>query len=155
MMGVCDIIGTTLSGWLSDRYDNRVLLCAYYGLRGLSLLYLPYSDFDILWPGNFYRFLWPGLDRDRAAHGTPDDGTLRRRAGAADLWLDRRRAPARRRHRGVGAGVLRVQTNRYFEAFVIAGMACLVAAMMSLLIRSRPSPARLQPAPVSSTVFST
>src|SRR5205823_12040805 len=40
MMGIFDLVGTTGSGWLSDRFDNRLLLCAYYGLRGLSLLYL-------------------------------------------------------------------------------------------------------------------
>ena len=45
MMGVFDFVGTILSGWLSDRYDNRALLFWYYGLRGLSLLYLPYSAF--------------------------------------------------------------------------------------------------------------
>jgi hypothetical protein len=33
MMGVFDLVGTTLSGWLSDRYDNRRLLAWYYGLR--------------------------------------------------------------------------------------------------------------------------
>jgi len=33
----------TVSGWLSDRWDNRYLLCWYYGLRGLSLLFLPYA----------------------------------------------------------------------------------------------------------------
>src|SRR5207302_8797544 len=42
-MGVFDLIGTTVSGWLSDRWDNRYLLCWYYGLRGLSLLFLPYA----------------------------------------------------------------------------------------------------------------
>ena len=45
-MGVCDLIGTTLSGWLSDRFSNRWLLFFYYGLRGLSLLLLPWS-FDL------------------------------------------------------------------------------------------------------------
>ncbi len=43
-MGVCDLIGTTLSGWLSDRFSNRWLLIFYYGLRGLSLLLLPWSS---------------------------------------------------------------------------------------------------------------
>ncbi len=43
IIGIFDIIGTTLSGWLSDRYDNRKLLFWYYGLRGLSLLILPYA----------------------------------------------------------------------------------------------------------------
>jgi len=32
MMGIFDLIGTTLSGWLSDRYNNRYLLAWYYGL---------------------------------------------------------------------------------------------------------------------------
>src|SRR5713101_6146964 len=36
-MGVFDFFGTIVSGWLSDRYDNRWLLFWYYGLRGLSL----------------------------------------------------------------------------------------------------------------------
>jgi MFS family permease len=42
-MGVFDLIGTTASGWLSDRWDSRYLLAWYYGLRGLSLLFLPYA----------------------------------------------------------------------------------------------------------------
>ena len=46
-MGIFDIVGTTGSGWLSDRYDSRWLLFWYYGLRGLSLLYLPYSGFSL------------------------------------------------------------------------------------------------------------
>ncbi|MET0385812.1 MAG: MFS transporter, partial [Polyangiales bacterium] len=43
-MGLFDLIGTTGSGWLTDRYDARRLLCMYYGLRGLSLIWLPRSD---------------------------------------------------------------------------------------------------------------
>jgi sugar phosphate permease len=42
LIGVCDLIGTIGSGWLSDRYDNRWLLGCYYGFRGLSLIWLPY-----------------------------------------------------------------------------------------------------------------
>lgn len=42
-MGIFNIIGTLCSGWLSDRFDNRKLLFWYYGLRGLSLLFLPYA----------------------------------------------------------------------------------------------------------------
>jgi len=40
MMSLLDIVGTLGSGWLSDRYDKRLLLAGYYGLRGLSLLFL-------------------------------------------------------------------------------------------------------------------
>ena len=45
MMGFFDLVGTTASGWLTDRYDPRKLLFAYYGLRGLSLIYLPFANF--------------------------------------------------------------------------------------------------------------
>ena len=41
LMGIFDILGTTASGWLTDRYSARHLLFAYYSLRGLSLLFLP------------------------------------------------------------------------------------------------------------------
>jgi predicted MFS family arabinose efflux permease len=43
MMGIFDFFGTTGSGWLTDRVDSRVLLSWYYGLRGLSLIFLPYA----------------------------------------------------------------------------------------------------------------
>jgi sugar phosphate permease len=41
MMGLFDLVGTTASGWLSDRFNCRYLLFGYFGLRGLSLLFLP------------------------------------------------------------------------------------------------------------------
>ena len=47
VMGFFNFLGTMGSGWLSDRYDNYALLGIYYGLRGISLFYLPYSGFDI------------------------------------------------------------------------------------------------------------
>jgi predicted MFS family arabinose efflux permease len=43
LMGLFDIVGTTASGWLTDRFPSRYLLFAYYTFRGLSLLYLPYT----------------------------------------------------------------------------------------------------------------
>jgi predicted MFS family arabinose efflux permease len=41
-IGVFDLVGTLCSGWLTDWYDPQLLLAWYYGLRGLSLLALPY-----------------------------------------------------------------------------------------------------------------
>jgi MFS family permease len=41
--GVFSFVGGTVSGWLSDRCDNRVLLAWYYGLRGVALMYLPFA----------------------------------------------------------------------------------------------------------------
>src|SRR5579871_2716143 len=40
-MGAFDLVGTTLSGWLTDRIDARKLLVWYYTLRGMALLFLP------------------------------------------------------------------------------------------------------------------
>jgi sugar phosphate permease len=42
IMGALNIVGTLASGWFSDRYDNRKLLAAYYGMRAMSLLALPF-----------------------------------------------------------------------------------------------------------------
>ncbi len=42
-MGMFNMIGASASGWLSDRIDNRVLLAVYFIVRGISLIYLPFS----------------------------------------------------------------------------------------------------------------
>jgi predicted MFS family arabinose efflux permease len=42
LMGAMNIVGTLASGWLTDRYDNRRLLAAYYGFRSLAILALPF-----------------------------------------------------------------------------------------------------------------
>ena len=59
-MGVFNFIGTTSSGWLADKFDNRWLLFTYYGLRGLSLFYLPFSFVDFYTMTLFAMFY--GLD---------------------------------------------------------------------------------------------
>lgn len=60
MMGIFNFVGTICSGWLSDRFDNRVLLACYYGFRGLSLIWLPFSSFDMVSLSLFAVFF--GLD---------------------------------------------------------------------------------------------
>ena len=47
-IGMFNFIGTIGSGWLTDRIDPRTLLAWYYGLRGLSLIWLPFSKFDLV-----------------------------------------------------------------------------------------------------------
>jgi MFS family permease len=145
-MGVFDIIGTTFSGWLSDRYDNRWLLFIYYGLRGLSLLYLPYSDFSFYGLGLFTMFY--GLDWIATVPPTVRLTTERFGTERGPLvygWIGAGHQLGAATA-AFGAGVLRVQTNRYVEAFLLAGAACVIAAMMVLLIRRGPTP-RLQTAP--------
>jgi MFS family permease len=41
VMGAFNVVGTILSGWICDRYGARVPLAVYYGLRGVSLIFLP------------------------------------------------------------------------------------------------------------------
>ncbi len=48
VMGAMNIVGTLASGWLSDRFDNRKLLAAYYGFRALSIAWLPFI-FEYQW----------------------------------------------------------------------------------------------------------
>jgi MFS family permease len=42
VMGLMNVVGTLASGWLTDRYDNRRLLAAYYGFRAASIFALPF-----------------------------------------------------------------------------------------------------------------
>lgn len=60
-IGVFDIIGTTISGWLTDRFDSRWLLFWYYLLRGLSLLFLPFA-FGSPFAGMIAFIVFYGLD---------------------------------------------------------------------------------------------
>jgi predicted MFS family arabinose efflux permease len=60
-IGVFDLVGTICSGWLTDRYDPRLLLAWYYGLRGLSLLALP-AAFDSPHFGLILFVIFYGLD---------------------------------------------------------------------------------------------
>ena len=78
-MGVLDLLGTTFSGYLSDRMDSRILLFWYYGLRGLSLLVLPAAlnlgDASLTLFTLFYGLDWiatipPTLKLTNAAFGT-------------------------------------------------------------------------------------
>jgi MFS family permease len=48
LLGSMNIVGTLASGWLTDRWDNRKLLAAYYGFRALSLFALPLI-YDVKW----------------------------------------------------------------------------------------------------------
>jgi len=42
VMGAMNIVGTILSGWICDRFGRKGPLAFYYGVRGLSLIFLLY-----------------------------------------------------------------------------------------------------------------
>jgi MFS family permease len=100
-IGAFDFFGTILSGWLSDRYDNRWLLFVYYGLRGLSLISVAVHGFLRAWTIGFRGLLRPRLGGDGSPDRAPDRRAFRGRKGEPHLRLDLHRPPARRGHRGV------------------------------------------------------
>ena len=62
VVGIFDVVGTIASGWLSDRVDARLLLWAYYGFRGLSLILLPWLWAPDVQPGMWAFIVFYGLD---------------------------------------------------------------------------------------------
>lgn len=135
MMGLFDLVGTTLSGWLTDRYDPRKLLAVYYGLRGLSLMVLPYTDFSLVALSIFavfYGLDWIATVPPTARLATEAFGD---RDGPIVFGWIAAGHQAGAALAAVTAGILRASQGRYLEAFVLAGAAALVAAAASLLIR--------------------
>ncbi|MDE2379769.1 MFS transporter [Bradyrhizobium sp.] len=140
-MGIFDFFGTILSGWLSDRYDNRWLLFWYYGLRGLSLVFLPFSDFSFYGLSLFAMFY--GLDwiatvpptvRLTAQKFGPE------RANLVFGWI----FAGHQLGAGTaafGAGLSRTWLASYLPAFFVAGALCVVAALIALTISRQPKPA--------------
>jgi predicted MFS family arabinose efflux permease len=151
MMGILDIVGTLGSGWLSDRYDKRVLLASYYGLRGLSLLFLPYADnltmlalFGVVYGLDWIATVPPTAGLVSDMFGTRSGPILfgwvffGHQVGAALA--------------AYGGGLLRVWFGTYGVAFTTAGLLALGAAVLVLTIRqggkpvTAPSPGQPPPA---------
>ena len=138
-MGVFDFFGTIVSGWLSDRYDNRWLLFWYYGLRGLSLVFLPFSDFTFYGLSLFAMFY--GLDWIATVPPTVRLTAQRFGAERANLvfgWI----FAGHQLGAGTaafGAGLSRTVLASYLPAFFVAGALCLIAALLAISI-SRPKP---------------
>jgi predicted MFS family arabinose efflux permease len=146
-MGAFDFLGTIGSGWLSDRYDAGRLLFWYYGLRGLSLLYLPFADFTFRGLSPFALFY--GLDWIATV---PPTVALTVRAFGRD------RAPLVfgwifAAHQlgaacaAFGAGLTRTLISTYVPAFIVAGALCIGAAGLILMLQSTSSPAARNPQP--------
>lgn len=140
LMGMFDLVGTTLSGWLSDRYNPRYLLFTYYGLRGISLFFLPDAltgpAFGLLLFAIFYGLDWiatvPPTVRLTA------DVFGREKAGIVFGWV----VAAHQLGAAFAtsaAGVLRTTTGTYTLAFIGAGVLCVIAALGVLPVGRRAS----------------
>jgi len=147
VIGGFDLIGTVASGWLSDRYDNRWLLFWFYGLRGLSLLYLPFSGFSLealAVFAIFYGLDWVATVPPTVKLVAANFGA--ERAGLVFGWVFAGHQ--------VGAacaayfaGAVRTEFDSYMPALMLAGLLCLVAAATVISIGgAAPRRTRLQPA---------
>jgi sugar phosphate permease len=142
MMGAFDLVGTTLSGYLSDRYDNRKLLFWYYGLRGLSLFWLPFSTFTFYGLSIFAMFY--GLDWIATVPPTVKLAAQefgKEKAGMIFGWVFAAHQLGAATA-AYGAGLTRTLLLTYNPALFAAGAACLLAAASVLMIRlqARPAP---------------
>lgn len=147
LMGMFDLVGTTLSGWLSDRFDSRWLLFWYYGLRGLSLIFLPYaldaSPTQLMIFTVFYGLDWIATVPPTVKLSSMEFG--REKSGMIFGWIVVAHQIGASTA-AFSAGVLRDWLGTYTVPFIAAGFVCLFASLMALRI-SRAS-ARLTQAQV-------
>ncbi|WP_245930658.1 MFS transporter [Methylobacterium radiodurans] len=145
-MGALTFVGSAASGWLSDRFDAGLLLFWFYGLRGLSLLCLPFSDLSFV-----------GLSVFAAVYGLDWIATVPPTASLVVARFGRERA-ARvlgwvfAGHQlgaaaaAYGAGLTRSGMGSYLPAFLAAGAFCLFAAAAILPLSSARRPSVQEPA---------
>jgi predicted MFS family arabinose efflux permease len=134
-MGIFDLVGTTLSGWLSDRFNARYLLFWYYGLRGLSLIYLPYA-FGIDFFGLPVFAVFYGLDWIATVPPTVrlvTDVYGKDTAPIVFGWVVAGHQLGAA-FAALGAGMLRSSLGSYTIATMISGGLCLFAALFVLRI---------------------
>ena len=134
VIGVFSLIGSVGSGWLCDRYNPRVLLFWYYGLRGLSLVLIPYTSFDPISMGIFAVFY--GLDW--VATGPATFALTNQVFGRRDTPVILSWIFAAHQVGGalaaLGAGAVRDASGSYFLAFIASGIACLAASLLVLRV---------------------
>jgi predicted MFS family arabinose efflux permease len=135
VIGIFSIVGSTASGWLSDRFASRYLLFTFYGLRGLSLFILPFA---IAGPNSGWILpafmVFYGLDW--LATGAPNIRALSEALGKEDVpiafgWV----CVAHQLGGGLSTyltGVIRTVSGSYDSTFQLFGAICIVGAIASL-----------------------
>jgi predicted MFS family arabinose efflux permease len=130
VIGIFDFVGTILSGWLSDRFDNRWLLFFYYGLRGLSLIYLPYTEFSVISLslfGVFYGLDWVATVPPTVRLSADTFGPERANVTFGWIFAAHQIGAA---CAAFGAGAARTNFSTYLPALYVAGAACLAASAL-------------------------
>jgi MFS family permease len=150
LIGFFDLFGTVGSGWLSDKYDNRILLFIYYVGRGLSLIFLPVALGIDLWTVSLFAVFY-GLDWFATLPPTIRLTTQKFGLSSGPLvfgWM----FVAHQIGAAIaayGAGVTRTLDGTYAPAFALSGFLCIVAGFACLLISDRKSESDVKLSPVS------
>ncbi|MET0734162.1 MAG: MFS transporter [Microbacterium sp.] len=136
VVGIFDIAGTIASGWLTDKFDPRKLLVAYYVFRGAGLLLLPWLLSDTVHPSMVLFIVIYGLDWVATVPPTAalcreifgERGTIvfgwvfaSHQIGAAVAAL--------------GAGIIRDVFGAYTYAWWGGAALCIIAAVLSIAVR--------------------
>jgi MFS family permease len=129
LLGALNIVGTLASGWLTDRYDNRKLLAAYYGFRAMSLFALPlvYDLRGLLLFAVVYGLDWiatvpPTVNLTAQIFGRGSVGTL-----YGWIWFSHMVGAALAAYAG---GFFRVLLGDYHLMFVSAGILGFIAVTL-------------------------
>jgi len=137
-MGAFDLVGTTLSGWLTDRFDPRKLLVWYYTFRGIALLFLP-AAYSMGVPALAAFVVLYGLDWVATVPPTVRllaDRFGKERVGPVFGWVF-----AAHQFGGsfaaYAAGAVHTALGDYLVAFLTAGLLCLLATGLILGLRGR------------------
>ncbi|MBS0022900.1 MFS transporter [Microbacterium paraoxydans] len=141
VVGIFDIVGTVFSGWLTDRVNPRILLAAYYALRGVSLLFLPSLLSAEVQPSIIVFIVIYGLDW--VATVPPTIALCREVFGDRGPLVFGWVFAAHQIGAGIAsilAGLVRDHTGQYTVAWFAAAGLCAVAALVSATIRRHPAP---------------
>jgi sugar phosphate permease len=140
LIGAMNVVGTMASGYLTDRFNPRLLLAAYYGFRALSLVFLPFVT-DVM--GLTLFAILFGLDYIATVPPTialTADRFGRRSVGLLFGWISCAHQIGAALASYLG-GLTYVWLGDYQLAFLAAGGLGFVAAGLSARINRAPRPA--------------
>jgi len=136
VVGLFDIIGTIASGWLTDRFNPRILLAVYYQFRGIGLLVLPLLLSATVQPSMIVFVVIYGLDWVATV---PPTAAICRQVFGADgsvvfgwVFAAHQLGAAAA---ALAAGAVRDATGQYTYAWFAAAAMCTIAAVISATIR--------------------
>jgi predicted MFS family arabinose efflux permease len=154
VMGAMNIFGTVLSGWICDRFGRKGPLSFYYGVRGLSLLFLLYvwnvpslHLFAAIFGLNYISTVPPTTTLTANIFGRYSVGTL-------SGWIFFSHQVGSALGAAIGGWIFQ-STGSYTWAFVSAAILAFVASALALAIKEEPVSSRPAAAPVTVPVPTT